>query len=641
MTTNIVGVALTPQYPLARSPEDYQGPRETGSLSRTDSSPRLPDSEGGILQNPVAAKHQTQRTDLVDVPKEGMEQSRMSPRSIDMKNGNGDNSQHHQNLASGRPRRNSGGGNYPGDAIHKSFGRSDHPAQIQFGSHGSMVVPSTIIGPPPRPPSPYNNLPPGGFIPPSHQQHHQHQHQHRRAESWSGNIPPMCPPSPSFQLPGNPMIPFMNEPHSETNPLLGGQQLNQSMRSFSSRRKRKSSTEGRGGDGHRRSLSSGAAHPGMYGQFFHSEGNYSNYEMPPPPPPPKPETFSPRSEFMKLTSSFRNTPPSPSSGKMMPPMSHYSVSPQGTPRSIRSTGKVAFSPHLSSNSPNRGYGSINVSSNGPPGPIPDFPMTTGGEAVFMAQKTGQGRHSHRESTRKRHMRQQSAQLFMEEVKGIEQPPACRDVIFLLLFLFHIVGIAFLGSTYGPEAMNNDTNTTVVLKGTEDEVHLYYSHLVYIAGMSGVFAVALSMLALGIMTAIARRFVQVALCLAIIISFAWGTIGIGLSPKNVVPITGFIALGLTVAYTFIVWDRIPFCAANLVTALSGIKANIVTLVIALSFQALSLAYCVYYTFLVVGVYDAIQEEKLQLSRDMQVFVYTMLGISFYWTYHVMLVGLIFH
>lgn len=270
----------------------------------------------------------------------------------------------------------------------------------------------------------------------------------------------------------------------------------------------------------------------------------------------------------------------------------------------------------------------------------------------MAQKNNHnnagGRHSHRgESSRKRHMRQQSAQIFMEEIKGLEQPPACRDVIFLLLFLFHIVGIVFLGNTYGPMALNNNTaveknhvtgtGSGLVEEGTGEQVQLYYYNLVFIAGASGLFAIGLSTMALGLMTVIARRFVQVALFLAVTISFAWGTIGTGYSPKNVVPITGFIALALSVAYTFIVWDRIPFCSANLLTALSGIKANLSTLVVALIFQAASLGYCVYYTLVVVGVYDAIQEEELLLSPKMQTFVYIMLAVSFYWTYNVILVS----
>ena len=49
-----------------------------------------------------------------------------------------------------------------------------------------------------------------------------------------------------------------------------------------------------------------------------------------------------------------------------------------------------------------------------------------------------------------------------------------------------------------------------------------------------------------MTAFARRFVQVALMIVIALSFIWGTVGIGFSPKSFVPVTGIIFLALTVA-----------------------------------------------------------------------------------------------
>jgi len=497
---------------------------------------------------------------------------------------------------------------------------------------------------PPGPPMPLHQQPP-----PRHGHRRTGSGGHRRAESWNGNVftPPMCPPSPGFPpggmppppgavlVAGNPMMPFMENPNifsqGETNPLLGEPQTH---------RKRKSGT----GGGHRRSASSGAGYPGAayLNAMEASQASYASYnpyntygsyqDLPPPPAPGQKERFSPRTEFMKVASSYRKTtPPSPSGRKMSPYA--MNASPQGTPRS-GGGGKVGFSPHPSSASPrNSIYGSINGAAAGSNMMMPDFPMSATGEAVFMAQKQHSHRPSHRgESSRKRHMRQKSAQLFMEEVKGNEQPLACRDVVFLLLFLFHIVGIVFLGTTYGPEALVHAEGNL----GASGEVQLYYKRLLYVAGLSGAFAVAFSMLALGIMTLLARKFVQVALFLAVSISFCWGTIGIGLSPRNLVPITGFVAFALALAYTFIVWERIPFCSANLLTALSGLKANKGIVVVALAFQVLTLAYAVYYTFVVVGVYDAIQEGKLKLSRDMEIFVYTMLGVSFYWTFHVILV-----
>lgn len=106
----------------------------------------------------------------------------------------------------------------------------------------------------------------------------------------------------------------------------------------------------------------------------------------------------------------------------------------------------------------------------------------------------------------------------------------------------------------------------------------------------------------------------------------------------VPISGIIALGLAVAYTFIVWDRIPFASANLVTAISGIRAYPGIVLLAFGFQALALAWSIYYTVVVVGIYDRIQETKSwELSKQMATFIYILLGVSFVWTFQVLQVS----
>jgi len=106
-----------------------------------------------------------------------------------------------------------------------------------------------------------------------------------------------------------------------------------------------------------------------------------------------------------------------------------------------------------------------------------------------------------------------------------------------------------------------------------------------------------------------------------------------SPKNVVPITGIIALALSVAYTFIVWDRIPFASANLVTALTAVRENPSIVFVALVFQALMLGWSIYFCVVVIGVYDSIHEAKLAVSHQWAAVIYTLLGISFYWTFQV--------
>ena len=258
--------------------------------------------------------------------------------------------------------------------------------------------------------------------------------------------------------------------------------------------------------------------------------------------------------------------------------------------------------------------------------------STGGEAVYLAQQARNiGSHSGGPtSSRKRHMRQKSVQLFMKDIKGIQQPPACRDVFFLLLFVFHLFGMVLLSNMYSYVALEkqDDQTTTVTVN---------YQNLLIIAGFCGAFAIVVSTTLLGVMSYFARNFVQVALIMAIALSFVWGTLGIGLSPQNLVPVTGIVALALSVAYAIIVWDRVPFSTANLLTALSAVRAFPTTVIMTVVSQLLGLGWSIYFAVVCCGIYDAIEEGRINVSHQVAVLIYVLLGISYYWTIQVFLVS----
>jgi len=148
-------------------------------------------------------------------------------------------------------------------------------------------------------------------------------------------------------------------------------------------------------------------------------------------------------------------------------------------------------------------------------------------------------------------------------------------------------------------------------------------------------------------------IQSALVVSIGLAFAWGTIGIGLSPTSFVPATGIIVLALTIGYTFVVWDRIPFASANLSTALAGllqhkqveeknnnnrhIHNRVLVAMVAFMSQALLLAWSIFYLVTIIGVYDAMVDQKLVFRSSSEnackVLVYTGLAISYYWTFQV--------
>lgn len=463
-------------------------------------------------------------------------------------------------------------------------------------------------------PSQQRRTPPGGV--------RQQRPHHSRSRSWNAVPPPMM--QQGLSAAGNPLIPVLQDPNGDAMIPYGAQSP-----SANGRRKRSFSN-------------AGPSRPRSY-----SGSGYGSMDMPPPPPPistggaPPPqyspaEGWSPRNEMMSLTKGFGNrgsrlTPPA---SPVRTPSSNYSrMSPQISPSSALRGGynpsprdmNVRFSPATNVNHP---FTAAASARNIQPWQH-DFDEADsllgagGGEAVYDAQQRSKRRSG------KMHMRQRSAQLFMEDVKGVPQTPSCRDVIFVLLFVFHLIGMVFLGTTYGPEAMTANV-------ALDEALTLSYRNVIYVACLCGALAIVVSTCTLVVMMTITKRIVQVALCLTIAMSFAWGTIGIGVSPKNFVPITGIIALALSVAYAFVVWDRIPFAAANLHSGLSGVRANIGTVLVAFFWQAAALGWTIYYTFVVIGVYDAFEDGDLVLSDNLKIFVYVMLGISYYWTFHVLMV-----
>ena len=228
---------------------------------------------------------------------------------------------------------------------------------------------------------------------------------------------------------------------------------------------------------------------------------------------------------------------------------------------------------------------------------------------------------------KTHLRQKSVELYMDDVKGVEQPPSFNDVLFAVLFLVNLSVVIYLAFTYGPKAIGDIHDTT------SSEIEFAYMKVLYVSSLCGAFAVCFSLVLLLSMIVFAKKFIQTALIVSIGLSFSWGTIGIGLRPTSFVPATGVIALALTIGYAFVVWDRIPFAAANLCTALKGLTSNLSLIAIAFFYQVLLFVLSMFYLFAAIGVYDDLLEKGKATLGKWEGLVCISLLISYYWTYQV--------
>lgn len=468
---------------------------------------------------------------------------------------------------------------------------------------------------------------------------------HHRVQSWSGSAAQAyygTPPMHGYPVSSSGVPTSYGAPTAVFPPVNQQQQpLTSSM--AGSRRKRKA------GAAHRRVQSySDTLSVGSYGSF--PPELLVGGQLPGQAGTSKGD-FSPKAEFMKLTGSLRSQSPVRFSRSVspVPPSSSMRAmaappSPQSSVRGMNGVSGYSAIPPLPADGsgpmPGLGvYGMDGASAAmGMSGYLTSSTRSDselGGEAVFAAQQRG-GKHKRTQSSRRMHMRQKSAQLFMEDVKGQEQTPSCRDIIFLFLFVFHLLGIFYLGNTFGYEAVrfhdgNEDDSTFTII----------YQNLVFVSLLSGVVAIIISDIILFLMMTVAKRIVQIALILTIALSFVWGTMGIGLSPRKVVPATGIIALALSVAYSIVVWERCKFHGSNLYASLTGIRVNPGAVIVALLFQFLALLWSIYFTYVAVGVYDAIEIGEIELSSQAsKIAIYAAMGFSYYWTLQVFLVSAIF-
>ena len=293
----------------------------------------------------------------------------------------------------------------------------------------------------------------------------------------------------------------------------------------------------------------------------------------------------------------------------------------------------------------------------PPSPRKIYELGPEAESLLLArsqqqqqQQQQQQRNAKKQS--RTHMRQHSVNLYMKAYKGEQQPTSCKDVFFVILFILQLVGMAYVGYEFGPKAfvkshsiygMDDDSTSSssspAASTGEDDtdDIKLHYHNIVNMASICGVFAIIVSALALAFMMVMSRRLVYVALVLSIGVSFAWGTIGIGISPQSFVPITGIITLLLSVGYMFVVWERIPFASANLTTAVTGVRDNLGLVGIAFFFQFMALVCSIWYSFAYVGLHDAMNSADYDTSDRAKIVVHVLFLVSYYWTFQVLRVS----
>jgi hypothetical protein len=175
-------------------------------------------------------------------------------------------------------------------------------------------------------------------------------------------------------------------------------------------------------------------------------------------------------------------------------------------------------------------------------------------------------------------------------KGQPQPKRCNDMLFGILFYAHLGAMAWCAATYGPVMMatlTEDSSTgqnangrrylsRILEESNADDVSGAINvddvnDVILLLGVSGVAGFILSSLALGFMSLFAECLIKTALAFNIIsfVLLAFMMLAAGAIPVGIMALLG---VGFTAYYSYCVWARIPFAAANMKTAITAVRAN---------------------------------------------------------------------
>lgn len=259
-------------------------------------------------------------------------------------------------------------------------------------------------------------------------------------------------------------------------------------------------------------------------------------------------------------------------------------------------------------------------------------------AQLLSTPTGEKKERSPASIRKAYSKQQNIAQMIKEVKGEEQPIACRDLCFAILFYVQLFGIMALGFKFGPDAVSSLAGPTKNRFESTGSIVFTLHNAIYLAINGGITTMAISSLAFALMMRFSKRVVITALWTAIALSVIWTLIGVAFSPKTFIPLTGIVAVGITSAYFFVVWDRIPFARANLSTAFTAVRSNSWIFCIGLAFQVMTLTLTLFYAFTGIGIYDQLAQDDFSTWEAQKPFIIFGLCLSYYWSFRVLVVSL---
>ena len=207
-------------------------------------------------------------------------------------------------------------------------------------------------------------------------------------------------------------------------------------------------------------------------------------------------------------------------------------------------------------------------------------------------------------------------------KGEKQETKCRDPIFAILFYVAVICIIVVAVVYGPDAMDTP------------EGNFDYTGVV----VATVIIAVLSFLGAGagfsVMLCIPETLIKVALIFVVVLAGVWMVMAFA-SGQVMMGILGAVFFAINLCYAKMVWSRIPFATANLVTACTAIKHNLGVTVYAYLFTALAAVWSICWSIAFVGTFNRTYEcDEQNVCTDPSYGLLFLLFICYFFVHQVL-------
>jgi len=224
-----------------------------------------------------------------------------------------------------------------------------------------------------------------------------------------------------------------------------------------------------------------------------------------------------------------------------------------------------------------------------------------------------------------------------EGRGFGQQPEYRDAPFAIAFLIHISVVLFVAVAWGIPALRQQQNDDDVYDNNDESYgYVSLSGILWLCFLTCLISIGISAVSLQVMMHHAEILIQSSLigscCCFFVVAILFFVEGRGLVT---VGLCWVILLLVTVWYATSVWNRIPFAAANLRTALSAVQTNGGICVVAYGIAFVAMIWTGVWSLALIGVSF---KESTCISGvcqpHMNAISMMLLILSFYWTSQVL-------